>query len=61
MKKITVLSITVLIIFAAACKPVPETPHASSVQAWSEQDVDGKVIMEEVLIPSTAPLNPLNP
>jgi hypothetical protein len=58
-KRAIILTAIAAVLILAECKPVPEAPLNASAKAWTERDVDDWVVMEEVLIPSAAPLNPL--
>lgn len=41
------------------CRFVPEDPKASLERDWQPEDVDNLVVVEEILIPSSAPVNPV--
>lgn len=58
-----VLGIVVMVI-CISCEdpgpPIPEAPKEPVKRAWSTEDVDQMVLMEEILIPSKPPKNPFH-
>jgi len=49
----------VICVLLSGCKPIPENPQTSVPRDWQPEAVDNLVVMEEIIIPSPAPVNPV--
>lgn len=56
---VLVVGCIVITAFLGGCKFVPEEPTAGVPRDWQPEAVDSLVVMEEIVIPSPAPVNPM--